>query len=582
MYIGKIYIPSGAGVEIGEFQFTLSEIAKEIEIGNFVTAETSEGNVVGIVSSMKTIGIDNDPILASLDIKGSASREVILVSALVVYSKTLRSIRSGQVRLSTSSEIQLSTNLSKNNWPIPAGAVNNLGEYTPIYLDGYSLLGPESAHINVGGLSGQATKSSYISFLIKSVLSHSNNNKISFLVFNVKGDDFTNMDKITQKSLSEEDYYLYKNLNIDPTPYSNFNLFAPAMKGNENIANSSRDDAKPICWDLRTIWPNIKNFLGENLYSDEKVVSFLSDFANDYIYTTNPAKRISSFEEIDFWFNNLLKNDDNNEQSIVWKSHHRATLWRIRRMFNGLLLKSQGLITNKPNINHGVSHNDFKEGSVNVIDISMLSPDIQAIVMGKIINDLLRKFNNSEINIDNLVIVADELNTFAPSVSSEFNNIKKLLHNLSTQGRYAGISLWGAAQKLSKIDEHIRDNAATRAVGLLSEGELNSGAYGNFPRGTKEKITKMERGELMISHTLFRNPITIRFPKPAWSMGMKKNITNSKLNNDFQDLDEVILDELLITNNGEDLNTKFNKTFNNIDKLLKERNNFDPDNPFRI
>ena len=173
-------------------------------------------------------------------------------------------------------------------------------------------------------------------------------------------------------------------------------------------------------------------------------------------------------------------------------------------MLMGIVSRSNGLISMQSGNVRDIDPNLYQDGSVVVIDISSLTPDIQAVVMTKVIQDALKNISSNKLNVDHLIVLTDELNTFAPSSGTEMNSIKKLLHNISTQGRYAGVSLWGAGQKLSKIDEHIRDNAATRALGVISDGELSSGVYGKISRGLHERITSLDKGSIILSHYLFR------------------------------------------------------------------------------
>ena len=54
---------------------------------------------------------------------------------------------------------------------IPAGIIRlSNGETATAYLDSRYLLGPESAHVNITGISGLATKTSYAMFLIQAIL----------------------------------------------------------------------------------------------------------------------------------------------------------------------------------------------------------------------------------------------------------------------------------------------------------------------------------------------------------------------------------------------------------------------------
>ena len=55
---------------------------------------------------------------------------------------------------------------------IPIGLYINGDNQSPVYLDSKFLIGPEAAHLNVTGVSGLATKTSIIEFLMSSIFQH--------------------------------------------------------------------------------------------------------------------------------------------------------------------------------------------------------------------------------------------------------------------------------------------------------------------------------------------------------------------------------------------------------------------------
>jgi hypothetical protein len=56
---------------------------------------------------------------------------------------------------------------------VPAGIIRMSNEAEAVaYLDVDYVLGPEAAHVNISGISGLATKTSYIIFLIQSSFRH--------------------------------------------------------------------------------------------------------------------------------------------------------------------------------------------------------------------------------------------------------------------------------------------------------------------------------------------------------------------------------------------------------------------------
>ena len=91
----------------------------------------------------------------------------------------------------------------------------------PVNLDRRNLIGPEAAHLNIAGISGLATKTSYVTFLIKNLQDHYINNnesdQVSYIVFNVKGQDLLHLHKPSKdkKFINQKD--VYKTLGLGMT-----------------------------------------------------------------------------------------------------------------------------------------------------------------------------------------------------------------------------------------------------------------------------------------------------------------------------------------------------------------------------
>src|ERR1035441_3015016 len=73
----------------------------------------------------------------------------------------------------------------------PAGLIEmSNGTKSPCFLDARYLLGPEGAHMNISGISGLATKTSYVMFLLTATLQrYSDADKTAVILLNVKHDD---------------------------------------------------------------------------------------------------------------------------------------------------------------------------------------------------------------------------------------------------------------------------------------------------------------------------------------------------------------------------------------------------------
>jgi hypothetical protein len=74
---------------------------------------------------------------------------------------------------------------------IPIGLYTSGGLEAPVYLDAEFLVGPEAAHLNISGVSGLATKTSAVEFLLAAMFQHfpAQKGRVAAVCFNVKGPD---------------------------------------------------------------------------------------------------------------------------------------------------------------------------------------------------------------------------------------------------------------------------------------------------------------------------------------------------------------------------------------------------------
>jgi hypothetical protein len=530
--LGTIYLPSGSGTPVGRFEFIVDrEHGGGVEIGTPVAADTREGTVIGVVVDMRTVGHAHDPfgvdLLGAADLPAMDRRpEVVCATVQVFSSAALRPVRAGVVRGATAGELSAATGEERMDWTVPAGVVRLAdGTFAKVSLDGANLLGPEGAHLLIGGISGSA-KTSFANVLLKSSIAAGadSGNSVGALVFNVKGDDLLWLDQPPAEGyeLSDEDLAMYAGLGVPAEPFAQVEVWAPGLPGTGTGTRSSRDDARVLAWDLRAVWPYLRHLLPD-LYGDEKVASFLAEFREFKLNASSPRDRIETFGQLDAWFAAVLADAEENDTQQAWRSHHKATMWRLRRMLMGLVARCGGLITKEAaSPRDDLPMGGWNHGDVLVVDIAGLAPDVQALVVARTVERAITAAAAGELGVDSLVLFADELNTFAPAVGKEAASVRRVLQTVATQGRYAGLSLWGAAQKLSKIDELVRDNAVTRALATTSDGELASGVYGRLADGLAERIATLPKGSVAVWHPGWRSTMVVRFPRPAWRTGRAK------------------------------------------------------------
>ena len=602
--LGTVYLPA-SGTGVGLFQFIVDpENGLSVEIGTPVAADTAEGCVVGVVVDLHTVGMGRDPVRDELGSRYDESYiasipEVMVASVQVYASPAMRPIRAGVVRPASADELLAATGIDRIEWPIAAGVIPLAdGGWAKVCMDGKALLGPESAHLIVNGLSGQAAKTSYAGVLLKSAMSAGDEtNSVAAIIFNVKGDDLVYLDQkpTAGYELSEEDRLMYAALGVPSEPFNDVEVWAPSLPGGGKTG-SRRDDVQVLRWDLVSMWRNMHHILPIN--GDEKIQSFLAEFAEAHLYTQNPVARIDTFDKLEAWFDAQFQDAAERNESYGWRSHHIATMRRIRRMILGLVPRCGGLLargTARPS--EDIPVNEFKHGKVIVVDIAGLQSDIQGIVIARTLDRILKEAEDGYIGVEHLIVFADELNAFAPAQGSEIPAVRKVLQRISTQGRYAGISLWGACQKMSKIDELVRDNAATRALGITPDGELSSGVYGRLPGGLSERIATLPKGQMALWHYTFRGAMVVRFPRPAWRTGKSKNVGRRTTKLDtlglerkssarlVEGLDPEMVENIIANNDNPEraLNELQRKRRPDMTKtVLHEPSSFDSENPFDI
>lgn len=528
--LGAVYLPSSPGTAVGWFDFLVDpETGAKVEIGTPVAADTTEGVVVGVIVDMHTIGTGRDPIAA--DLGGSYDRahvasipEVVLAGVQVFHSDAMRPVRAGLVRAASAEEMLEATGYPRMDWPIPAGVVPLAdGSWGRVCWDGVALLGPESAHLTVGGLSGQAAKTSYMGVALKAAIDAGSpdEHSVAALLFNVKGTDLLYLDQPPTEGyeLTDDDHAMYEALSIPAEPFDNVAVWAPSLPGG-NETRSDRDDALTLRWDLVRLWRYLRYFF-PNLYEDDKMQNFTAQFEDLCLRSPSAHNRIDTFDKLQMFFDDQIAQADQAGSSECWNGRvHIATMRRMRRQLMGLVARCGGLLARgSTGDTQDIPDKGWSHSQVVVVDLAGLSTEVQAFVIARTCERLLESAENGELGVDHLVVMADELNAFAPAVGGEMAQVRKILQRISTQGRYAGISLWGAAQKLSKVDELVRDNAASRAAGILAEAEISSGVYGRLPGGLAERIATLPKGHMALWHYSFRSALVVRFPRPAWQTG---------------------------------------------------------------
>lgn len=125
--------------------------------------------------------------------------------------------------------------------PVPAGwfKMSN-GQEVVVDFEGNYLIGPEGAHLNIAGISGLATKTSYAMFLC-SALQQRRSEDVSLVIFNVKGFDLLSLDEPAKpEDLADADKSNWTKCGLKAEPFCNVTYFYPYAESDTQAFNQSK------------------------------------------------------------------------------------------------------------------------------------------------------------------------------------------------------------------------------------------------------------------------------------------------------------------------------------------------------
>ena len=567
--IGRVVTSEESPATAHEFFFWTAETeaAQNLDIGHIVAAESEDATAVAVLDDPRRYSdlqsflddfyaYDGDPSLEAL----SERVEILVFRARVLATKhrderkkSKRPVRTGPVFFATNTAIEFALGTEEfSGHSIPmllhenGNEKNGSPQRTPLYVDEEYLLGPEAGHLNITGMSGLSTKTSHALFTIASTFQTVEDKKVAALMFNVKGADLLFLDKPVevsaeddpelaerykragQRGLPPEDREMYESLGIEIEPFENLRIFAPLTFGGDPQAstvypadipakklNTRRrawgEDScvYPIVWDLEDVLPHAGRIFDPTDY-DDKFKGFV-----EYLRAGQVRTMRRFHAEIDEAFAYFEESE-----SSYWNGHHQATVAKVRNRFGVLPSKCGGLL-----VDGEVEYGDlpqvdgsFEDREMRVVDISQLSGVPQDLVVTKVINSVWEMAEQNRLGVDKLIIFVDELNKYAPS-GSRTSSLKDTLVDIAARGRHLHLTLFGAQQFRSRVDDEVVGNAATSLYGRIGDEELTNSSYRSFSGTTREELLQLEKGRLLLRHAHYAVPIFGTFPRPMVLMG---------------------------------------------------------------
>ncbi|MFN0178920.1 MAG: ATP-binding protein [Gemmatimonadales bacterium] len=510
-----------------------------VGIGSIVRVESPHRTVYGVVtdafaySDLATpmdavYGADGDPAAA---VEPSSRSEIRLYQTAVLRhdpEEPLQPVPIGEVHLASDADVSFALRMdaySVGDRPtnIPVGLYAAGGLEAPISVDADFLLGPEAAHLNITGVSGLATKTSAAEFLLTSIFQTfpAHKGRIAAVCFNVKGPDLCFLDQ--PGKLSAEDLRLYHRLGIEPKVFDKVRYFAPFKADGVNLntlrTNPALAPTEPLVWGLREVLDYAEVLLNRDDVDAkaDALIDFLAERVvgkEYYDETLGKTFTVRSFADLDEFFRaifNLLEMSSRGAE--IWRTHHVATIRKIRNRLGNISTRSKGLVTDSGDVND-LPWGNFEDRTVYVVDVAGLDPLAQDLVFARIVSKLREHLERRDLGVEHIVAFVDELNKYAPQEGPD-TYVRKMLLDLSERGRYLGLVLFSAQQFRSQVHKRVVGNAGTSVFGRLDADELATPGYGILSPAIKAKLAALPKGELMIRHPHFTQPIFVRFPRPS-------------------------------------------------------------------
>ena len=461
--------------------------------------------------------------------------EIRLYTAAVlrqIPDEPLQPVPMGHVFLATEEDVAVALRMDGylrdgNRTGIPIGVYRAGGTDSSIYLDADFLVGPEAAHLNITGVSGLATKTSAVEWMLSSIFAHfpASKGSVAAVCFNVKGPDLCFLDQ--PGVLDDRDRELYEKMGVPARPFENVHYYAPynakgfslnTLRSNEALL----DNVTPLTWGLREVLQFAEVLLNKDDVDAkaDALIDFIKERVIDKEFSDErlgPTRyRVQSFSDLDKWFRDVLRAmEAGDDQS--WRTHHVATIRKVRNRLSNISTRCAGLVTDDGTVSD-LPFGNFEDRAVYVVDVANLEEDAQDLIFARVVSKLREHLERRDLGVKHVIVFVDELNKYAPNDGQD-TYVRKMLLDIAERGRYLGLVLFSAQQFRSQVHRRVVGNSGTALFGRMDADELATPGYLVLSPATKTKLATLEKGQLMVRHPHFTQPIFVRFPRPAVMLG---------------------------------------------------------------
>ena len=493
--------------------------------------------IYGIVGQVRArhegARFDSDVFLIAGGVLPAETVEAAMVQVTRVVPETFVPPLPGTpVRRATGAERDEALDLTGVERRLPAGLTRD-GERVDLDLD--FLDGTKGAHVNIAGISGVATKTSYATFLLYSLFNSgvlgAEATNTTALIFNVKGEDLLFLDHANTR-LDTDQRGRYAPLGLPAGPFRSVGILAPPRRGDANATPQTGQritGVRPLYWTLHDFCAQgLLPFLFADAEDERQqytiVVQSVAAQLRQAASTPSPdgAVRIDgrtcrTFADlVDAIEAKLIPDDPDAPVDQRWTG--RAVGAGTINAFVRRLASSRHHVEHLVRADTAdAAHHaiDLASHQVTVVDLHLLHDRAKRFVVGVVLRQAFEAKEASGVARPLQFVVLDELNRYAPRDSS--SPIKEILLDVAERGRSLGMILIGAQQTASEVERRVVANSAIRVVGRLDSAEAGREQYGFLPAVQRQRATILKPGSMFVSQPRLPVPVLLEFPFPAWA-----------------------------------------------------------------
>ena len=456
-----------------------------------------------------------------------------------------------KVMLATAEEINYALGLNDIRNPLICGYLE-MYEGTsgcervtlPVNLNSKFIIGPEGAHLNISGISGLASKTSYAMFLLKAIQDSymkkeskdNDEDNVAFVLFNVKGKDLLAIDQINDfadernpEAARKDTFEKYEKLGLAAEPFKNVKYYYPYsipktrhwntyMTPEEVEDNIKKKKAKKFKYIYKYDKENLDLMfanIDDSTQTMESIISYIMSGQGRFNHVSDWQDFLEAVKEK---CSSETSGKDKEIPVASWRKFYRI----INKSITDNKIFARDIREEDGETRIGDALKYIKKNEVHVIDIAKLSEDKQAYVFGDAIRTIydlqLGQYSGEEgVNPPSrIVIFIDELNKYASKETPKNSPILRQVLDVAERGRSLGVVLFAAEQFRSAIHDRVTGNCSTHAYGRTNSIEITKSDYKSIPPVYKTMITRLKQGEYIIQNPIFRSLLNIKFPKPIY------------------------------------------------------------------